>query len=147
VGGGPGTAPFDEESSVRTSTLTAAALAALALAGAGCTGGTKEPVRPGPDQFHTGSCHDAAPTVLAVGDLAIRLRGASQVSTVDQNTLTSGQRELRRLRSSAELERPVKDLVVAIGFVRLRVDSRSYQPTLMEDVLAAEQRIVRRCVG
>jgi len=37
--------------------------------------------------------------------------------------------------------------VVAIGFVRLRVDSHSYQPSLMNDVLAAEQQVVKRCVS
>jgi len=133
---------------VPTKTVTAVALAALVLADAGCTGGRKEQLlRPSLDQFHTGTCYDAAPTVLAVGDLAIRLRGAIQVSTVDRTTLASGQRELRTLRTSAELEQPVKDLVVAIGFVRLRVDSHSYQPRLMEDVLAAEQRVVQRCVS
>jgi hypothetical protein len=126
----------------------AVALAAVALAGAGCTGGkTEQLLRPRLDQFHTGTCYDAAPTVLAVGDLAIRLHGATAVSTVDRTTLNAGQKELRTLRTSAELEQPVKDLVVAIGFVRLRVDSHSYQPNLMDDVLAAEQQVVRRCVS
>jgi hypothetical protein len=127
-------------------TLIAVALAAVALAGAGCTGRKEQLLRPSLDQFHTGTCYDAAPTVLAVGDLAIRLRGASQVSTVDQATLGSGQKELRKLRTSAELEQPVKDLVTAIGFVRLRVDSHSYDARLMNDVLSAEQQVVRRCV-
>jgi len=125
----------------------AVVLAAVALAGAGCSGGKKEQLlRPGLDQFHTGTCYDAAPTVLAVGDLAIRLRRAGEVSTVDRTTLGSGQRELRKLRTSAELEQPVKDLVTAIGFVRLRVDSNSYDSKLMEAVLNAEQQVVKRCV-
>jgi hypothetical protein len=132
---------------VRTKTLMAVALAAIALAGAGCTGGKKEQLlRPGLDQFHTGTCYDAAPTVLAVGDLAIRLRGAGQVSTVDRATLDTGQQELRKLRTSAELAQPVKDLVTAIGFVRLRVDSNSYDAKLMEDLLTAEQQVVMRCI-
>jgi hypothetical protein len=132
---------------VRTKILTAAALAAVAFAGAGCTGGKKEQLlRPGLDQFHTGTCYDAAPTILAVGDLAIRLRSASQVSTVDQTTLDTGQKELRKLRTSAELEQPVTDLVTAIGFVRLRVDSHSYDKKLMQDLLTAEQQVVKRCV-
>ena len=132
---------------MRTKTLMAVVLAAVALAGAGCTGGKKERLlRPGLDQFHTGTCYDAAPTVLAVGDLAIRLRRAGEVSTVDRTTLGSGQRELRKLRTSAELEQPVKDLVTAIGFVRLRVDSNSYDSKLMEAVLNAEQQVVKRCV-
>ncbi len=132
---------------MRTKTLMAVVLAAVALAGAGCTGGKKEQLlRPGLDQFHTGTCYDAAPTVLAVGDLAIRLRRAGEVSTVDRTTLGSGQRELRKLRTSAELEQPVKDLVTAIGFVRLRVDSNSYDSKLMEAVLNAEQQVVKRCV-
>jgi hypothetical protein len=133
---------------VRTKTLTAATLAVVALAGAGCTGGKKEQLlRPRLDQFHTGTCYDAAPTVLAVGDLAIRLKGATQMSTVDRTTLAAGQKELRALRTSAELDQPVKDLVVAIGFVRLRVDSHSYEPSLMDGVLAAEQQVVKRCVS
>jgi hypothetical protein len=127
--------------------LAAVALAAVALGGTGRTGGAKEQLlRPGLDQFHTGTCYDAAPTILAVGDLAIRLRGAGQVSTVDRATLSTGQKELRTLRTSAELAQPVKDLVTAIGFVRLRVDSNSYDATLMEGLLTAEQQVVSHCV-
>jgi hypothetical protein len=137
-----------EESTMRTrTTLMVAGLAALALAGAGCSGGdSEELLRPGRDQFHTGTCYDAAPAILAVGDLAIRLRGATEVSTVDRATLDTGQKELRKLRTSAELEQPVKDLVTAIGFIRLRMDSNTFAAPLMDDLLTAEQEVVRRCI-
>jgi len=128
-------------------TLIAAGLAALALAAAGCGGNDEKLLRPGRDQFHTGTCYDAAPAILALGDTAIRLRGASEVSTVDRATLDAGQKELRKLRTSAELEKPVKNLVTAIGFVRLRTDSNTYEPRLMDDLLTAEQQVVKGCIN
>ena len=128
-------------------TLITAGLAALALAAAGCGGDEEKLLRPGLDQFHTGTCYDAAPAILAVGDMAIRLRGASEVSTVDRVTLDTGQKELRKLRTSAELADPVKKLVEAIGFVRLRTDSNTYDPKLMDDLLTAEQQVVRTCTN
>src|SRR5262249_53204975 len=110
-------------------------------------GGGAPPVRPGPNQFRSGTCSAAAPTVVAVGDLATRLRGVNQVSTVDRNALESQQNELRRLHTSPEFPRPVADLVPAIGFVRLRLASHSYDARLMDSVLTAEQQLVRRCVS
>lgn len=131
----------------RAARLAALTLAAAALAAA-CSGPAKPAfVRPNPDQFRTGTCRDAAPAVLAVGDVGSRLAGAKAVSDADNKVLTSQQKTLLGLRTSAELNRSVHDLVVAIGYVRLRADSHTYDdPTLMAAVLAAQQTVVRSCV-
>jgi hypothetical protein len=129
----------------------AAGLAALTLAAAllaaACSGPAKPQfVRPNPDQFRTGTCRDAAPAVLTVGDVGTRLAGAKAVPDTDSKALTTQQKTLMGLRTSAELTQPVHDLVIAIGYVRLRVDSHTYDdPTLMADVVAAQQKVVHTC--
>jgi hypothetical protein len=133
-------------------TKTRAALVAGTLAMAallsGCGGPSKPQfLRPNPDEFRTGTCHDAAPALLAVGDIGQRLAGAKAVPDQDNKVLTDQQKKLIGMRTSAELSTPVHDLVVAIGFVRLRVDSRTYDdPTLMAAVVDAQQKVVRDCV-
>lgn len=128
--------------SVAALTLTAAALV-------GACGGPAKPafVRPNPDEFRTGTCHDAAPALLAIGDIGERLAGAKAVPDPDSKVLTEQQKRLMGLRTSAELTQPVHDLVVAIGFVRIRVDSHTYDdPTLMAAMVDAQQKVVRSCV-
>ncbi|MEN3359984.1 MAG: hypothetical protein V7637_3966 [Mycobacteriales bacterium] len=135
-----------------TITTRAASAAALSLATAAllsaCSGPAKPAfVRPNPDEFRTGTCHDAAPALLAVGDIGTRLAGARAVPDPDNKVLTAQQRRLIGLRTSAELSQPVNDLVVAIGFVRLRADSHTYDdPRLMTAVVDAQQKVVRNCV-
>jgi hypothetical protein len=36
--------------------------------------------------------------------------------------------------------------VVSIGYVRLRADSRTYDPALVAPMVAAQQKVVRSCV-
>ncbi len=130
----------------------AAGIAALSLAAAAllsaCSGPAKPAfIRPNPDEFRTGTCHDAAPAVLAIGDIGQRLAGAKAVPDPDSKVLTEHQKRLMGLRTSAELSQPVSELVVAIGFVRLRVDSHTYDdPKLMTAMVDAQQKVVRACV-
>jgi hypothetical protein len=132
----------------RAVSTAALALAAAALAGA-CSGPAKPAfARPNPDEFRTGTCHDAAPAILTVGDIGTRLAGATAVPDPDSKSLTTQQKTLMGLRTAAELSQPVNDLVVAIGFVRLRVDSHTYDdPKLMAAVVDAQQKVVRSCVS
>lgn len=132
----------------RAASVAALALAAAALAGA-CSGPAKPAfIRPNPDEFRSGTCHDAAPAVLAVGDIGTRLAGATAVPDADSKTLTTEQKRLRGLRTSAELSQPVNELVIAIGYVRLRVDSHTYDdPALMAAMVDAQQKVVRSCVS
>jgi hypothetical protein len=132
----------------RAASAAALTLAIATLAGA-CSGPAKPAfIRPNPDEFRTGTCHDAAPAILAVGDIGVRLAGAKAVPDPDRKTLTEQQKRLMGLRTSAELSQPVNDLVVAIGFVRLRVDSHTYDdPKLMSAMVDAQQKVVRGCVS
>jgi hypothetical protein len=132
----------------RAASAAALTLAIATLAGA-CSGPAKPAfIRPNPDEFRTGTCHDAAPAILAVGDIGVRLAGAKAVPDPDSKTLTEQQKRLMGLRTSAELSQPVNDLVVAIGFVRLRVDSHTYDdPKLMSAMVDAQQKVVRGCVS
>jgi len=108
-------------------------------------GGTPQVLRPDVDQFRTGTCREAAPAVLALGDLGVRLRGAAAVPAGDRATLASEQKRLLMLHTSAELTEPVRALVTAIGFVRIRVDSNTYVPELMSTLVDEQQRLVARC--
>jgi hypothetical protein len=131
----------------RAASAAALTLSLAALAGA-CSGPAKPAfVRPHPDEFRTGTCHDAAPAILAVGDVGARLIGARAVPGPDNKVLTTEQKKLMGLRTSAELSQPVDDLVVAIGYVRLRVDSHTYDdPKLMSALVDAQQKVVHSCV-
>jgi hypothetical protein len=137
----------DVTRNTRAAGLAALTVAAATLAAA-CSGPAKPQfIRPNPDQFRTGTCRDAAPAVLAVGDVGARLAGVTAVSDADNKVLTSQQKTLMGLRTSAELSRSVHDVVVAIGYVRLRVDSHTYDdPGLMAAVVTAQQKVVQACV-
>jgi hypothetical protein len=131
--------------------MNARLLAGLALAGAAlaaCTSGPAkaEYLRPNPDQFRSGTCHDAAPAVLSIGDIARSLDGKDALPEADNKTLSANQKKLAGLRTSAELSTPVRELVVSIGYVRLRADSRTYDPALVAPMVAAQQKVVRSCV-
>jgi hypothetical protein len=131
--------------------MNARLLAGLALAGAAlaaCTSGPAKAdyLRPNPDQFRSGTCHDAAPAVLSVGDIARSLDGKDALSEADNKALSANQKKLAGLRTSAELSTPVRELVVSIGYVRLRADSRTYDPALVAPMAAAQQKVVRSCV-
>jgi hypothetical protein len=132
----------------RAASTAAMTLAIAALAGA-CSGPAQPAfIRPNPDEFRTGTCHDAAPAILAVGDVGVRLAGAKAVPDPDSKVLTTEQKKLMGLRTSAELSTPVNELVVAIGYVRLRVDSHTYDdPKLMSAMVDAQQKVVRSCVS
>jgi hypothetical protein len=125
-------------------------LAGLALAGAALAacGGPGKPsyLRPNPDQFRSGTCHDAAPAVLSVGDIGTALDGRKELTEADNKALSANQKKLAGLRTSAELATPVKELVVAIGYVRLRADSRTYDPGLVGPMVRAQQKLVQSCV-
>jgi hypothetical protein len=58
-------------------------------------------LRPKPDRFRTGTCRDAAPAILAIGDVAARLDSEQAVSEADEKMLTDHQATLRKLKPSA----------------------------------------------
>lgn len=135
----------------RWTRATAAAVLALTVAAsaAACGGGTPSApafARPSVDQFRTGTCRDAAPTILAIGDLGLRLRSSTSVPAGDRQTLVAEQKRLQALRTSEELADPVRALVTAIGFVRIRIDGNTYDPRLMSALVAEQQRLVASCV-
>src|SRR3954470_10792140 len=116
-----------------TGAIGAVALASSAVLAAGCTSHSPSVSI---EDFTAGTCREIAHTVLDVGRLADeaddRDDGPSQV----QPALTANQEKLRALRKAPPM---VRDLVVAIGFFRIGLDSHTYRPQLLDDVASAQR--------
>lgn len=133
---------------MRTRTLTVATLALLALAG--CTGRPKFVPETLPDAsaFRSGGCAAAAEATVALGRFTQRNRNAEQLSTEDRSELKTRQDALVGVRPTVELDlRPrLDDLIVAVGFVRIRADGNTYAPQLLSDVDTARRKVQEVCV-
>ncbi len=129
-------------------------LCALLVAG-GCAACTS-PATPQPtstptpriQQFAAGTCRSAAGNILALGDIARRLTGQATVPVADQTALRTYQKSLIRILPTANpaTRQPLQDLITAIGFVRIRVDSNNYQPALMNDMAQAQASVQSACL-
>src|SRR3954452_18027203 len=120
---------------------TAAALLTISLAvmvGA-CSSSTPTPTV---DDFAAGPCQQVAPAVLQIGHLVSVANKHHGVSKQNQQAFTTAQTQLRGLASKP----PGSDaLITAIGFLRLRLDSHSYQSQQLADVQAAQRSVQRTC--
>ncbi|MFL6238710.1 MAG: hypothetical protein ACJ735_04345 [Actinomycetes bacterium] len=116
------------------------ALGALVLV-AGCGGASKVP---SVSDFSAGSCRVAAPAVLRVGALARAAHSDHAVHGDVQQKLAVAQGELRRLTDKPA---GTADLVAAIGFLRLALDTHTYQPRLLSDVMNAQHAVQHACTA
>ena len=66
------------------------------------------------------------------------------VNKQTQQQFTEAQNILRKLPTKPTGS---QDLVIAIGFLRLRLDSHSYQPELLTDVSTAQKNVERMCTA
>lgn len=117
---------------------------AVVLALAGCSAGGTD--LPRADEFRDGVCRQAAEPVLALARIADRNDGARTVGMTDRKALATHQAALKKLQPDAELAEPVTALVTAIGFVRIRLDGRTYVPALLRDMDKARATVQTRCV-
>jgi hypothetical protein len=104
---------------------------------------------PATSEFRDGTCRAAAEPILELARLAARNERAKAIPIEDRTALTARQQELLRLAptASADVRAPLTALTTAIGFVRIRQDTRTYEPTLLRDMDAARRQLQRDCVG
>jgi hypothetical protein len=130
----------------------AAALALLALTGCTSIRWSDDPppeALPPASAFLAGACASAADPTLALARLAHRNRKAKKLPDADRAELRTRQDGLVALQPSAEgdLKEPLEQLIVAIGFVRLRSDGNKYDRTLLGDLDDARRKVQSVCVA
>jgi hypothetical protein len=135
--------------------VTAAVLvASLATAGSvrawrASAGEPRQEALPAAAAFRTGTCHVIAEPVLAVARMNPTLATATTVSSADRTRLAGEQRKLIAARAKAEpdVRGALDGLVSAIGYVRLRADSHSYDSAVWREADARRHAVQRICVG
>ncbi|MEU4557158.1 hypothetical protein AB0F72_02130 [Actinoplanes sp. NPDC023936] len=105
-------------------------------------------VLPAVEQFRPGSCRDAAEAVRTLA----RLTHADDVTTLtaaDRTELRRVQERLDTLRPAApaEVREPMAAVVLSLGYLRLRLDSRTAEPGYLHDVETARAALERTCVS
>ena len=124
------------------------ALAAL-LATASCTS-TTGPAglkQPPVSSFAPGPCRTGAAAMLEIGRDVLKLgKGPTPPQDV-RDRLTKDQELLSAMQPDfdAPVRKPVGDLVVQVGFVRLRSVTNTYAPELADAVSLAYHRAVAAC--
>ncbi len=137
--------------------LAVCTLAVCALVLSGCTGaagGRSAATRPTPGEslppvaaFAPGTCRSAAPDLLALAALTRRNHTARDLSAPVRSELSRRQNALVALRPVADpTVRPLLDAVVtAVGLVRIRADSHTYDPALLRDVDTTRRNLQSTC--
>jgi hypothetical protein len=125
--------------------LTAALVAAGLLRGA--PGARTAPALPAADRFAAGPCRDAADAVRALARLT-RATDAAALSTQDRAELRRLQDRLVAARSAAtgEVRSAMSEAVVSLGYLRIRLDSRTAGPEYLRQAEEARSRLENRCV-
>lgn len=102
--------------------------------------------QPKASAFRAGSCRSVAPSVLALGKDLHGL-GTKAPSSKQKSALKDHQRALRDQQPGVEpsLAPTVAKLVTAVGIVRLRADTDSWDSALADTAMQAYQGVVRTC--
>lgn len=99
------------------------------------------------EDFREGDCRTLAPAVLDVGRLTGDL-DEQPPTTEDLAGVTTAQEALRNASlASADLTPPVQQLVVDLGFLRLRTVSNTYAPELADAVERSYDALVAACTS
>ncbi len=130
-------------SGVRERAALGVLLVAVLLTG-GCsrTGSSDPPV----DHFAAGTCRQAAPPTIAVGKLVADVTQHAKTAQQVEPAITQEQARLRALLPSAgPTARPLQDLITAIGYFRITLDSHTYTTARLADVKNARAALIRYC--
>jgi hypothetical protein len=100
-----------------------------------------------PQDFAAGTCRTNADQVLSVRSWSTRLLGQGEVSLADRKGMKKDQNALIAAMPKADpqLRKQMQSLVTAIGFARLRLDIKTYDATLMDDVARTEATVQGTC--
>ena len=117
----------------------------LALATTACSSSSGFQ-QPKTSAFAAGTCRDLAPAVLRLGKDLHDL-GTKPPSTPVRNALKQQQQAVRDLQPNVEpaLAPVVQDLVTAVGVLRLRTDTNSYDRSLAKTAMTRYTALVRAC--
>ena len=126
-----------------------AALLALPLLLAACSGSSEGPELPAESAFAEGTCRQAAPDVIAVGRALPRLGEGGAVDKAVKDDLRESQDRLFALSEGAEPQYApaLSALVERIGGVRIRADGNTYEPVLGEGLQKAYDEVVEVCTA
>jgi hypothetical protein len=105
-------------------------------------------VLPAVDRFAPGVCRDAAEAVRSLARLTHR-DDVTALSVADRAELRRVQDRLVALRpaATAEVREPIETVVLSLGYLRIRLDSRTAEPQYLRDVEAARALLQKTCVG
>lgn len=125
-------------------TLVAAATLTLATA---CSGSSAGPTQPAVSSFADGTCRTAAPDVLAIGAQVRKLGTGKTPPAAPLDAMTSAQNRLDAIATGAEpaYQPALRRLVTAVGLLRLRAHTGSYEPSLGQGVVSAYDDVVKVC--
>jgi hypothetical protein len=127
--------------------LVAVLLVAVAVGYAGLS--TRGERLPDPNAFRPGSCRSVAEPVIALARMDPHLRSARTVSASQRAELSHQQKVLQAARAGAEptVADSLDHLVDAIGWIRLRSDTGTYDPRLWRDVNDRRHDLQRTCTS
>jgi hypothetical protein len=130
-------------------TLTAAAvlIGAAALILRRDLPGEPRLVLPAAERFAPGACRDAAEAVRSLARLTHR-DDVAALTSADRAELRRVQDQLNTLRpaATAEVRKPLEAVVLSLGYLRIRLDSRTAEPQYLRDVEAARASLERTCI-
>lgn len=122
------------------------------LVTAGCAGSSSSQstfVQPKPAAFKDGPCRAVADSVLSIGRDARKLGKGSTPPRGVRDDLKSAQDAVAAVQSGLDpaLVVPFSRLVIAVGVVRLRADSNTFDPSLATSLSTAYDGVVSACTA
>lgn len=114
---------------------------------ASCSGSHDSFAQPKPSAFKGGPCRAVADQVLSVGRDARKLGKGTTPPAKVRADLKSAQEAVVAVQAGLDpvLAVPFSGLVVAVGLVRLRADSNTYDPSLASSLSTAYDAVVSAC--
>ncbi len=99
--------------------------------------------------FAPGACTDAVDTVKDIDEALIGVEEGDLTPQEAEERLEVAQDELKPVRDGAEppLDQTMTDLVTALGFFRISVDSNNYDGSQVADARVALDALVQRCTA
>jgi len=139
---------------VKRPIIVAAALTAAILVGAVALilrrASPPEPrlVLPAVDRFAPGACRDAAEAVRSLARLT-HGDDVAALSAADRAELRRVQDRFVTLRqtATADVREPMEAVILSLGYLRIRLDSKTGEPRYLRDVEAARALLEKTCVS
>jgi hypothetical protein len=104
-------------------------------------------VLPAVERFAPGACREAAEAVRSLARLT-HGGDVAALSAADRAELRRVQDRLVTLRprATADVQKPLAAVILALGYLRIRLDSRTTEPRYLRDVQTARALLEKTCV-